>query len=132
MLKRYVVGEPTEWMKKNFDKGYVLHMAARPLYGHEVDNSWEQPFIHGRHCAFIDPTRDDADFMKKRNLELDAREVIFVSEQDAFEEVMLWYEIQRPDEYEAILKLLSDDGKKKQIRDWLFSKIQGIKDGTLA
>ena len=86
----YLLEEYTEFAGINICG--VIHNAPRPLWGDLVDNSWDMPFIHGRHYAWLDPNGEDYEVMRKENQRSDACELRFTSAQDAFNEGLAYYD----------------------------------------
>lgn len=65
--------------------GHVLFNAARPIHGNPVDyDEW----CFGRFYSSISPTDEHAEYCVKQNIDLDARIVIRVTEEEACELVL--------------------------------------------
>lgn len=92
MEKLYVMGPPPEWCGSQIEKGFVICVAARPLYGNNVENTWQLPMIHGRHYAALDPAGPQYATWCKLNQELDGRQVIYVEETAALEAALAYYQ----------------------------------------
>lgn len=67
---------------------WPIHNAPRPLYG---TKTWEGDFIHGRFYAAIDPIEEFGEGWAKRNEDLDAYELVFISWEQAVNEAYQWY-----------------------------------------
>ena len=93
MIEKVFVLEPApDWCQERMDKGMVIHVAARPLYGTEVENSWEMPMVHGRHYAALDPNDDRFSLWVKQNHGLDGREVVYVSKATLLQAAFSYYQ----------------------------------------
>jgi hypothetical protein len=94
--KRYIVA----WTREQTVDGreipdhWIICNAPRPLYG---DEQWQGPFIKGIFYAAINPDdlpdEDalDTAFMLHRNAELDAAELVFVTQERCIEVAMDYY-----------------------------------------
>lgn len=83
--KFILVGKPptTTPSGKALPAAYPIHNAPRPLYG---DITWQGEFVSGIFYAAFDPEHPDAEFYTRRNAELNAIELTWVSE----DEVKAW------------------------------------------
>lgn len=64
--------------------------APRPLYGDSTDDTWELPFVCGRHYAAIDPNSVYAPDRIAANRKLDAVVVRYIAD-DTLESIGTWW-----------------------------------------
>jgi hypothetical protein len=89
-----VAREKPEWVVEQEARGFtVIHNAPRPLYGDAREDSWQMDFIKGRHYAALDPNGKDYETWARLNADLDAVQLKWVSEADAYEIGLKWYRI---------------------------------------
>lgn len=69
---------------------WEIYNAPRPLYG-SYSKTWQGDFICGIFYAGIDPADEMADTWRNENASLDAKHLIFVTEEDAITESLEWY-----------------------------------------
>ena len=79
--------------------GWPIFNAPRPLYG---DPTWTGDFIHGIFYATVDPTDPYGPGFIQRNAELDAWELVWVSEEEAIGESLDYYREKLPKLYANI------------------------------
>lgn len=74
------------WVYSQFADGRnVIVNASRPLFGEVSENSWQLPFIHGRHYAAYAQDSNDYERLNELNGKQDARRLVFVDDDLAFE-----------------------------------------------
>ncbi len=73
---------------KTIPPHWAIYNAPRPLYG---DKHWKGHFYHGIFYAAVDPAGDDAQTWDRRNKELDAWRLEFVSEEQVIEQSLVYY-----------------------------------------
>lgn len=98
MKTAYTIEPKPDWVKRQEAHGLtVICNATRPLYGNAVNDTWELPFIHGRHYAALSP--DDGYFADrmKNNERLDAVQLIFLDKERVIAAGKQWYEENCPD-----------------------------------
>lgn len=83
MKKVHTIQEKPQWVQEQEDMGRIIFNAPRPLWGTETNDSWELPFIHGRHYAAVDPNDDRYEAMVKQNNNLDGVVLVFVTQEYA-------------------------------------------------
>ena len=83
MKKLHTSQEKPQWVKEQENMGRLIFNAARPLWGTETNDTWELPFIHGRHYAAVDPGDDRYEAMVKTNIGLDGVVLVFVTQERA-------------------------------------------------
>ena len=94
--KRYTVA----WTREQVVDGHfvpenwIICNAPRPLYGH---TTWTGDFIGGIFYAAIDPDCECASRYLHDNAELDAREIVFVTQDECLERTMAYYRAEWPD-----------------------------------
>lgn len=116
----YTLREKPEWVTEQQRAGRTLILAAaRPIYGHAVENSWNMPFIHGRHFAAIDPTASDAQEKITESARLDAAQIVFLTEDEAFEMGCEWYRTERPRIWKTIEEKGADEWRAEIIKGFI-------------
>ena len=105
--KIFVPGPAPDWCQERIDKGMAIHVAARPLWGSEVDDSWSMPSIRGRHYAALDPADDRFNFWTEENKGLDGREVVYVDKRAALQAAYNHYQATA-----FLRRMLADTGVK--------------------
>ena len=60
-------------------EGWLVFNAPRPIYGHK---DWIGDFLTGVFFVAVDPEGDNAEWMIKRNTELDARLLEYMSQEE--------------------------------------------------
>ncbi len=68
---------------------WIIFNAARPIPGHVT---WQGEFLSGVFYAAIDPAGDRAEYYTQRCVALDAKQLLFVSEEQVYEELQAWYD----------------------------------------
>lgn len=122
----HTLRDKPDWVENQQAQDRVIHNASRPLRGHAVENSWQLPFVHGRHYAAIDEDAADAAAMAEYNEQMDAVRVVYVTEQEAYENAVGWYQEHRA----RIWKTIVEDGGPEQYRDQLIrSWLQRVNEG---
>ena len=97
MKQFHTLIEKSEWAVEQELKGNtIICNAPRPLYGNEVSNDWDQPFIHGRHYSALNPKDDRFDKWMKDNESLDARQLVFVDQEMAIKAGLEYYQKHYP------------------------------------
>ena len=94
-------------------EGWPIFNAPRPLYG---EPTWEGRFIHGVFYATLDPTEPYSPGFITRNAELDAWELVYVSEVEAVVETMQRLTNEYPVEAAEI------DPADPEHREWLIER----------
>lgn len=69
---------------------WEIYNAPRPLYG-SYSKTWQGDFICGIFYAGIDPADEYADNWRKENASLDAKQLIFVTREQAIAEALEYY-----------------------------------------
>ncbi len=92
--------------------GWPIYNAPRPLYG---DPTWTGDFIHGIFYATVDPSDPYGPGFIQRNAELDAWELVWVSEEEAVAESMARLVVEYPVEATEI------DPEDLEHREWLIT-----------
>lgn len=99
----HTLTEKPEWVTAQERLGAtVICNAPRPLYGNATNDDWSMPFVHGRHYAALDPNYPEFEAWMKRNEELDACQLRFVTQQEAVEAGLKYYEAEYPQYLERI------------------------------
>jgi len=75
-------------------ENWIICNAPRPLYGAE---EWTGEFIKGIFYVAVDPDSEDAPFQLHRNAELNATELVFVTQEQCIEVAMAYYREYYPD-----------------------------------
>lgn len=94
MKTLFVARKKPQWVVEQEAKGFtVIHNAPRPLYGNAREDSWQMDFIQGRHFAALDPNGADYEVWTRLNEELNAVQVEWVAEAEAYEIGLKWYRL---------------------------------------
>lgn len=113
LRKLFTVSEKPKWVEDQEKLGNtVIHIAARPLYGNAVENSWQLPCLHGRHYAALSPSDQHFDTWVQRNQQLDARWVQYISSEVAVRAGIQYYQACMP---RLIGRLDFDDPEHKEM-----------------
>lgn len=70
---------------------WEIYNAPRPLYG-SYSKTWQGDFICGVFYAGIDPADEMADTWRQHNAQDDARQLLFVTREEAMAESLAYYQ----------------------------------------
>lgn len=107
-------------------EGWRVFNAPRPLYGTVVfengqyqAKAWTGPFVSGIFYAAVGPDDPDALSWLEANRNLDASELVFITEQQAFDVCLRWYQASKYAAEVAELGLDDQDNRKWMVeRGW--------------
>ena len=89
----YTTIDKPEWVTAQEQKGFtIIHCATRPLYGDATENSWNMPWIRGRHYAALDPNGTDFETYRRLNEQNDASEIRWADLNKAYATGIAFYE----------------------------------------
>lgn len=90
-------------------EGWRIFNAPRPLYGtlrnedgQVSPGTWDGDFLHGTFYAAVDPADPNADMWVGNNAILDAQEIQYITEQQAYDVGLAYYQTNYPDELAEI------------------------------
>lgn len=73
------LGIPAAWIEAAKLGEVAIYNAARPFPCHKMEQG---EFVHGVFYGLIDPAQDYADEYRKRAIELDASQLVFIAQQE--------------------------------------------------
>lgn len=98
MKQYHTTREKPQWVSNQEEKGFVvIHNAPRPLYG---NSTAQLNFICGIHYAALCPKDENFDTWVKLNEKLDATQIIYVSDIEAYNLGLQWYKDYLGSDYE--------------------------------
>ena len=115
---RYTIGE----RPAQAPEGWRIFNAPRPICGTVVcengqwqGKTWIGPFVSGIIYAAVKPTDPDAPAWIATNREMDACELVYVTEQQAFDAALRWYQASEYAADIAEIDLTDEDHRRDMI-----------------